>query len=215
MGNVARNFRVTLLLALFAASPLAAQGATGTTGQAQQDTTAPKPAVKRPGLSSWTTDRRDFVVGDVITIVVDELTVASADKSNVDSKDRGTDAGLGWSTPGGSSASSVTFRTKLDAASAARGQARRRDVLTTELSARVVSIEEGGLLKVEGSRTIKLDKNEQKVTITGFVRAQDISARNFVESWRLANAELAYESKGDLANPKQGILTKILGILWP
>jgi flagellar L-ring protein FlgH len=202
---------VTSLLLLLGTSPVLAQGTTGSTGT-QADTTRP---ARRPGLGSWTTDRRDFREGDLITIIVDELTVASADKSNVDSKDRGTTGELGWATPGTSALDRASFRTKLDTESAARGQARRRDVLTTELSARVVSVEAGGVLKVEGSRTIKLDKTEQKVTITGFVRAQDISARNFVESWRLANAELLYESKGDLANPKQGILTKILGILWP
>jgi flagellar basal body L-ring protein FlgH len=47
------------------------------------------------------------------------------------------------------------------------------------------------------------------------VRPQDISARNLVESWRLADAELLYESTGDLGNPKKGIITRILGILWP
>jgi flagellar L-ring protein precursor FlgH len=78
-----------------------------------------------------------------------------------------------------------------------------------------VAVEEGGVLKLEGSRMSRIDKAEQRVTITGYARAQDISARNLIESWRLANAELLYESKGNLGKPKQGIITKILGILWP
>jgi flagellar L-ring protein precursor FlgH len=169
-------------------------------------------APKRPGLGNWTTDRRDFKTGDVLTIIVDELTIASADKTNLDQAGRGTNGTLSGGT--GGSLTDVVFRTRLDNESNVRGQARRRDVLTTELSARVLSVE-NGLLKVQGSRTLRIDKTVQKLTITGFVRPQDISARNLVESWRLADAELLYESTGDLGNPKKGIITRILGILWP
>jgi flagellar L-ring protein precursor FlgH len=188
---------------LLCAAPAAAQGA---------DSTANRTAARRPGLGSWTTDRRDFKAGDVVTILVDELTIASADKSNIDQAGRGTTGGLGGGANG--SRTDVAFRTRLDNESLARGQARRRDVLTTELSARVLSVE-GDLLKIQGSRTLRIDKSEQKLTLTGFVRAQDISARNLVDSWRMADAELFYESKGDLANPKKGIITRILGMLWP
>jgi flagellar basal body L-ring protein FlgH len=47
------------------------------------------------------------------------------------------------------------------------------------------------------------------------VRAQDITSRNLVESWRLANAELIYASTGDLGKPKKSMLSRILGMLWP
>jgi flagellar L-ring protein precursor FlgH len=170
----------------------------------------------RPGLASWTTDRRDFTVGDVITILVDERTIASAEKSNVDTQDRGTDARIGYALPGvNGRRGDVTFRTRLDTESAARGQARRHDRLTTELSGRVVSVEPGGVLKVEATRTLRIDKQEQKVTLTGFARPHDISPRNVIESWRLADAELLYQSKGDLGNPKRGMMSRILGVLWP
>jgi flagellar L-ring protein precursor FlgH len=184
----------------------------GTPAAAQTADSAANRVQRRPGLGSWTTDRRDFKPGDVVTILVDELTIASADKSNVDQAGRGTTGALGGGANG--SRTDVAFRTRLDNESMARGQARRRDVLTTELSARVLSVE-GDLLKIQGSRTLRIDKSEQKLTLTGFVRAQDISARNLVDSWRMADAELFYESKGDLANPRKGIITRILGMLWP
>ncbi len=204
-----------LLTALSAsASPARAQAAGQTGGQAAtQQADSTKPAL-RPGLGNWTTDRRDFRVGDVVTLLVDAQTIALAQKSNVDQAGRSTTGSLGANLPSGTQ-KNVDFRTSLDNSSNVKGQADRRDGLTTELSARVVSVEPGGLLKIEGTRTLKLDKAVQKVTITGWVRAQDISARNIVESWRLANAELAYESKGDLGKPKQGIFARILGMLWP
>lgn len=204
-----RSTLLALAFTMFVTGVAQAQTAADSTPQPPQ----PQPQ-RRPGLASWTTDRRDFQVGDVVTILVDEQTIASADKSNVDESGRSTNAGLNAAT-GSGKPTDISFRARLDNESAVRGQARRRDVLTTELSARVVAVEEGGVLKLEGSRMSRIDKAEQRVTITGYARAQDISARNLIESWRLANAELLYESKGNLGKPKQGIITKILGILWP
>jgi flagellar L-ring protein precursor FlgH len=206
--NFARSTLVAAAFTMLVAGSAQAQAGADSTPQPQPQ------QQRRPGLASWTTDRRDFRVGDVVTIVVDERTIASADKSNLDESGRSTNAGLNAATGSGKS-TDVSFRARLDNESAVRGQARRRDVLTTELSARIVAVEEGGVLKLEGSRVSRIDKAEQRVTIVGFARAQDISASNVIESWRLANAELLYESKGDLGKPKQGIISKILGILWP
>src|SRR5690606_4820086 len=147
-------------------------------------------ATRRPLAVSWTSDRRDFVVGDIITILVDELTIASADKSDIDENDRRTRAsfeaafGTGTSKSGGSGG----FGTGWDRESRVRGQAGRQDRLTTEFSVRVVNIEPNGVLAIEGTRTIMLDKQEQQVTVTGFVRPQDVTPRNVVDSWRVADA---------------------------
>jgi flagellar L-ring protein precursor FlgH len=175
------------------------------------------PPQRRPGLASWTTDRRDFKVGDIITIIVDELTIASADKANTDESGRSMDAGLngGMTMPSSTTRSDVTFRTRLSNESSVRGQARRRDVLTTEISARVTEVDANGVMRIEGTRSISIDKAQQSVTITGMVRPQDVTTRNLVESWRLADAELIYTSTGDIGNPKKSILSRILGILWP
>jgi flagellar L-ring protein precursor FlgH len=188
-------------------------GATPAMGQVADSTAPPR----RPGLASWTTDRRDFKVGDIITIIVDEHTIASADMTNSDESGRSSDAGTGGSltTAGGRSGGDVVFRGRLNNASSVRGQARRRDVLTTEISARVTEVDANGVMRIEGTRSISIDKAQQSVTIIGMVRAQDITSRNLVESWRLANAELIYASTGDLGKPKKSMLSRILGMLWP
>lgn len=191
-------------------------------GQAVPDSTQARPvadtsAVRMPGLGSWTSDRRNYVVGDLITVLIDELTIASADKSNVDSQDRSTrgDLGAGFGSSGSGTSLSGTFRTGMSNDSRERGQARRSDRLTTEISVKVVSIEPNGVLKVEGTRVMLIDKQEQKVTFTGLVRPQDITSKNGVDSWRVADAQLAYSSTGDMGKPKRGILSKIVGIIWP
>ncbi|MGH7507082.1 MAG: flagellar basal body L-ring protein FlgH, partial [Longimicrobiales bacterium] len=149
--------------------------------------------------------------------LVDELTIASADKSNFNEQDRSTTGTLdgGFTMSGTGMNGRGGLRTGWDNESRMRGQARRQDRLTTEFSVRVVGIAPNGVLKVEGTRTILIDEQEQKVTLTGLVRPQDVTSRNVVDSWRVADASLAYASTGDLGKPKKGILSRILGIIWP
>jgi flagellar L-ring protein precursor FlgH len=199
---------------------LSAGIAGGAQAQTPPDSTRPAPdttTARRPLAVSWTSDRRDFGVGDILTILVDELTIASADMMDLDEKDRRTRATFeaAFGASGTSSGGSGGFGSGWDAESRTRGQARRQDRLTTEFSVRVVAVEPNGVLGIEGTRTILLDKQEQQVTVTGFVRPQDVTPRNVVDSWRVADAKLAYASSGNMGKPKQGILAKIIGIIWP
>ena len=107
----------------------------------------------------------------------------------------------------------------IDARSAAdqtqRGQARRENRFQNEMSVRVVSVGANGLLQVKGTKKIDVDKQMQDILFTGWVRAQDVSATNAIESSRVADLQLGYTSPGNLGKPKQGIASKLLGVLWP
>jgi flagellar L-ring protein precursor FlgH len=214
MMNRVRSLAYALVSVGVFAVPAHAQAVPDST---QARVTADTSAVRMPGLGSWTSDRRNYVVGDLITVLIDELTIASADKSNVDSQDRSTrgDVGGGFGSSGSGTSMSGTFRTGMSNDSRERGQARRSDRLTTEISVKVISVEPNGVLKVEGTRVMLIDKQEQKVTFTGLVRPQDVTPKNAVDSWRVADAQLAYSSEGSMGKPKRGILSKIVGIIWP
>jgi flagellar L-ring protein precursor FlgH len=203
-----------------AVAAVALSGATGAQAQTPPDSTPPsaQPAAQaRPLAVSWTSDRSTYVVGDILTILVDELTIASADKTDANEQNRDTRARFeaAFKASGTSSGGGATFGTGWDASSRARGQARRQDRFTTEFSVRVIEIEPSGVLKIEGTRTLLLDGQEQQVTLTGFLRPQDVSTTNLVDSWRVADANFAYSSTGDLGKPKQSILSRIIGIIWP
>ena len=203
----------------FAVAGVALAGATGADAQTPppDSTVAAQSAAPRPLAVSWTSDRRDFVVGDIITILVDEMTVASADKSDANEQNRDTRARFeaAFKAATTSSGGGGTFGTGWDASSRERGQSRRQDRFTTEFSVRVTGVEPNGVLKIEGTRTLLLDGQEQQVTLSGFLRPQDVSTRNLVDSWRVAEANFAYASNGDLGQPKKSIFAKILGIIWP
>ena len=193
-----------------AAVLLAAVPARGQT--ASEGTAAP-----RAPRADWTSDRRYFRPGDVITVLVDEYTLASADKSSAATEDRRRDAGLAANLRGRSPSAGVEagVRTELDREFRARGQTTRRDRLTAELTARVVAIEPNGGLRIEGTKVITIDEHEQEITLRGVLRPEDVSAENVVESWRLADATISYRSNGKLERQGSGLLGRIIDWIWP
>lgn len=187
----------------------------GSAAAAQAPETPAAEETKRPRYS-WTADRREFGVGDVITVMIDEYALASANRSDVaqDLRRRDLDLVAGGSAAG-ASLPSVDARVGSinDADSRQRGDAVRQNRFRTEMTVRVVGVEPGGLLRVEGSKVMRLDRGEQELRLSGVVRPEDVSTGNLVDSWRVADAELVYSTKGN--TPKGGFLGRILGALWP
>ncbi len=170
-------------------------------------------ATARPVRESWTSDRRSFVVGDLITVLIDDYTIATALKENTatDSRTRGLSASARLPT----STKNVGLDTRNSADQQQRGSSRRENRFQNELSVRIVAIAPNGLLQLKGTKNINVDKSGQDIVFTGFARPQDISTTNMVESNRVADAQLGYLSPGPLGKPKSGLISKILGGLWP
>jgi flagellar L-ring protein precursor FlgH len=168
------------------------------------------------GRRSWTADRREFAVGDVITVLVDELTIASADRRTDATDTRSRDLGLAVRKPSGVPLTTqVGVSTDNDARSRQSGADSRRNSVVTEMSVRVVAVAPGGLLEVKGTKRVEIDKGSQELALAGWVRPQDVTPTNFVESYRIADASLVITSKGSLGKPRGGIIGGILGRIWP
>ncbi|GJG86562.1 hypothetical protein tb265_17430 [Gemmatimonadetes bacterium T265] len=176
---------------------------------------AATPAPLRPGLRAWTGDRRDFAVGDILTVLVDDYTISTAIKDDLDSQRRTRDLGFTITKPGAGLSTSAGVNSNNNADAENRGEARRENRFQSEMSVRVVAVAPNGTLQVKGVRRIDVDKGQQNVALAGYVRPQDVSAANTVESSRLADAQLTYQSPGPLGKPKQGLLTRVISIFWP
>lgn len=194
-----------------ATAPAAARPAAPATATAAAAAAAPAPAPIR--RVSWTSDRREFVVGDIITVLIDDYTISTAIKENLNTDTRTRGLSASASIPAQSARAGVDSRNSADQTQ--RGQARRENRFQNEMSVRVIALGPGGLLQVKGEKVITVDKAAQEIAFSGWVRAQDVGIRNTIESSRVADAELSYSSPGGLGKPKQGIVTKILGMVWP
>lgn len=184
--------------------------------QAQAPAPAAEGSARRARLS-WTSDRRNFQTGDVLTVLVDENTLATASRGNFASDRRIRDMMASASQNVVRSLPSVgaDLASSNEAESRQRGESTRHNSFRGEMSVRVVEVEPSGLIRIEGRKLLTVDDNSEELVLSGVVRPQDVSHDNLVDSWRIADAELIYTSKGSLDKPRGGILGRMLGKIWP
>ncbi|HNV76519.1 MAG: flagellar basal body L-ring protein FlgH [Gemmatimonadetes bacterium] len=205
---------IGLLLTLVAAS-LGAQPARPARPTADSAKAAPVRNI------AWTSNKRSFAVGDIIRVVVDEYALAQANKDNTNSASRRRQLDVGINPPqmgtgtGGLGAIDGSMEAGDGSTSQQRGNATRGTRYDAEIPVRVVAVTPDGLLQVKGTKLIDVDKNKQTLTLSGFVRPLDVNSRDAVGSDAIADMQLAYASKGSLGKPKSGIITRIVGLLWP
>lgn len=165
---------------------------------------------------SWTSDRREYSAGDILTVLVDESTLASANKGQTGSDQTSRNNDLSLTPPGAlATGISVAVGTNKSASSRQSGGATRDLRFRGEMTVRIVKVAANGVLEVKGSRTVDVDKNKQELTLTGFVRPEDVSRENLVNSARIADAQVLYTLSGDLGGTRGGILGRLASVFWP
>jgi flagellar L-ring protein precursor FlgH len=174
----------------------------------------------RRKISSWTADRRDYEIGDVITVLVSEATLASATKSQsgTDQQSRKNDVGIDLPKVGPlTSLPNIdgTMSTGKSSSSKQSGNATRGVNFRGDISVRVVEIDKRGQLKLQGTKSVDVDKNRQKLEFSGWVRPEDIGKDNIVASERVADVALTYQLNGDIGKTRGGIIGRLLSVFWP
>ena len=215
--------RRTILLAFslaMAPAAMAQQAPEPARGRPENKPVADSLALQPVSRLSWTSDRMRFGIGDIVTIMIDESTLATANLTDNNSEHRSRAMGLNITPPASpgapSAAMDVTMGFDNNGDSRKSGEAVRKNAFRTQLAARVVAVSPTGMLQVKGKKTVNVDKNQQDVTITGWIRPQDINpGTNSVLSSRLADADVQYAQKGDLGKPRSGLFSRMLGALWP
>jgi flagellar L-ring protein precursor FlgH len=207
---------VALVAALLLGAPLFGSATLGAQNAPPVPPTvaAADSASARTPRQSWFSDRRAFAVGDIITVLIDDYTISTAIKDNLATDTRRKNMGINIRIPlQGTRSGGIDGRNDSDTQQ--RGALRRENRFQNEMSVRVVAVGANGLLQVRGLKNITVDKAQQDVEFEGWVRAQDVSPQNLVESYRVADATLSYNSPGPLGKTKSGLFTKILGLFLP
>ncbi len=154
-------------------------------------------------------------VGDPLTIVLVERTAASKSSgSKLDS------SGSGSITPPSTGPLNL-FRPSDVTISGRRGfdgqgQADQANSLSGEVSVTVAEVYPNGTMLVQGQKRVTLNRGDEFVRIKGIVRTADVSADNRVLSTRVADAQIAYTGKGDVARAgRQGWLSRFFSVVSP
>ena len=173
---------------------------------------------------SWFGRGRNFQVGDVITVLLNETTQASRTQGSDLSRETTNDV----FTPALQSKTAARLPSpfggalgalKLDGStvtSKGKGTAGQNASLTGSVAVSVVSVMANGNLVLRGEKQLALTEGAETIQVAGIIRPEDVSAVNTVQSRRLANAQISYRGAGDLASTaKAGWGTSALMKLWP
>jgi flagellar L-ring protein precursor FlgH len=171
---------------------------------------------------------RNYRVGDLITVLLNEATQAGRSQSASVSREASNDV-----IPSGITAKALRIPAKIfgskgegafnglnlnsaNIESGGTGEADQRASLTGAVSVTVVEVLANGNLMVRGEKQLALTEGAEVIQVSGIIRPDDVSPNNMVQSRRLANAQIAYRGTGDMANAaKPGWGTKALLAIWP
>ncbi|QNQ09337.1 flagellar basal body L-ring protein FlgH [Sphingomonas alpina] len=154
-------------------------------------------------------------VGDPLSIVLVERTIAS--KSASSKLDSGGGASLTPPTTG-----ALSLFSQTDASISGKrnftgtGSTDQSNTLSGEVSVTVAQVFPNGTLLVKGQKRVTLNRGDEFVQIRGIVRMADIDAYNRVPSTRVADAQIAYTGKGDVARAsRQGWFSRFFSVISP
>ncbi len=171
---------------------------------------------------------RNYRVGDLITVVLDESTRAGREQKGSVSRDAENNVvpsglvskieKLPGKLLGSNFVGSLTGVNLNESSikSSGVGTAGQSASLTGAVSVTVVEVLANGNLMVRGEKQLALTEGTEVIQVSGIIRPDDVSPNNMVQSRRLANAQIAYRGTGDMAAvAKTGWGTKALLAIWP
>ncbi|MGO9425277.1 MAG: flagellar basal body L-ring protein FlgH [Steroidobacteraceae bacterium] len=157
-------------------------------------------------------------VGDVLTIVLNELTNASKNAATTTSRTSAvTDTGPTLFGRSITTKGVPILDTTLSGSHTFDGQgtSSQGNSLVGSLTVTVVQVESNGNLIVQGDKTLKLNQGDEFIHISGVVRPADIASNNSVTSDKLAEAHISYSGKGVLDNAnRMGWLTRFFNSMF-
>jgi flagellar L-ring protein precursor FlgH len=186
-----------------------------------------------PGQSLW--ERRDEktaylfwdyrarLPGDVLTIVVSEITNFDAQETrNLEKKTNATANfnGSGSSSVGSSGTKQFSANLATGAQSDRKFDGQANSTIDRKfldkMSVIVVAVYPNGNLLIEGHRGRVVSREMRTLKVMGIVRPADIGPNNQVQSQFIANFTVTYEGRGPDTNySNQGWGGRLMNALWP
>jgi flagellar L-ring protein precursor FlgH len=190
-------------------------------------------AVETPQTSGslWTENKGSLFgdikarqLGDILTVAIFEQASASREATTKTGRSSNNEAGiskfLGFETDLVKLNSAIDptqlIATNYENDFNGSGSTSRKENLVATLSTRVVEVFPNGNLRIEGGKTVTVNREEQIIVLTGIVRPNDISPQNVIDSKYVLDAKIAYTGKGVISDKQgPGWMTRILDNVWP
>jgi flagellar L-ring protein precursor FlgH len=164
--------------------------------------------------NSLYSNKRGFKVGDLIEVLIVEETEAEGKAATDVKKESETSlsiTGAGF------------FKTKDDNSlslkpknsSKGEGTTNRKTTVKTSITVKVVEILPNGNLRIEGEKEVTVNKEKQRIKVSGEVDPRDVDDDGRIYSTKIADAKVEITGVGPLsAKQRRGIFTKLFDLLF-
>jgi flagellar L-ring protein precursor FlgH len=96
------------------------------------------------------------------------------------------------------------------------GDMQRQAQLQAQISGVVLEVLPNGVLRIEGSKIVAINAEEEIMVISGLIRQRDINAENKVDSNRVANMRIDFYGHGTLSDAQgPGWGASLFNKIWP
>ncbi|MDT3695827.1 MAG: flagellar basal body L-ring protein FlgH [Ignavibacterium sp.] len=166
--------------------------------------------MRQNSFYSLFSDQKAAYVGDAITIIVVESSLATNKAKTTSGKESDLSFDLGGKVLK-NDVPEINVGINSGNKFSGAGSTEASGVIQTKISATIDSVLNNGNLVIRGSKKIVINGEEQLINIKGIVRTSDVRADNSVLSYNISDSEITFEGSGlidDAQSP--GWLTKFL-----
>lgn len=170
----------------------------------------------RRGSQPLFEDRRPRMVGDTLTVELNEQ--VSASKTSSSSADRSGSMGLAFSTSSdrASKVGNYGLNASTDHEFAGSGGSRANNSFTGTISVTVMEVLPNGNLRVRGDKQIAINQGTEFIRFSGIVNPRTITGENTVLSTQVSRARIEYVGEGYINEAQRmGWLHRVLLNLSP
>jgi len=167
------------------------------------------------GYTPLTNGQRAGSIGDVLTVVLVERTQGQS--TSTSNTEREGNVAL---TPPATGPLSFFAGTDVSMggqnAFQGRGVTGQSNSLLGEITVTVSEVLPNGSMRIRGEKQLRINRGHEFIRLSGIVRPADISADNRVASTRIADAQIEYIGRGEIArSSRQGWLQQFFSLLSP
>lgn len=169
---------------------------------------------------SFFEDNRAAQVGDLISVLLVEETMASKSSDTNISKNNETSIGnpsLGGKPVDAGGGYDLSVGIESEQKFSGQSGSNQSNSLEGTITATVAAVLPRGNLVIEGEKWIQINQDNEYIRIRGVVRQVDISTSNTILSTQVGNAEIEYGGTGPLARANSmGWLSRFFNSpIWP
>lgn len=175
-------------------------------------------------VGGYLEDTRAVRVGDIVLVRIDEAADASGNSTTELSRESNASMGipnvlglvgaLKAAAPAADPSTLLEYFNNSDFSG--RGNTRRKGELRGSIAMRVTREMPNGDLFIEGTKVILINNEEYHLYVSGLVRRTDIEQDNSITSSRIADAEVEFTGRGDIADQqRKGLLGRALDTVNP